>query len=401
MHLKLFAWVAGGLFVLATAVALGEHSQAGWAARPATAIGRPVSAAIRYNPNNHADTLTPTVTGTPPTATPTPTPDCSSVDVHPTDIWPPGAFISVSVPPGWRWSWEPITQLMRYNCHPYYPTGVHCYWSCTTIEPRIGRAIIHIYDQTNVERCSFFIVGNQPYCPPTASPTVTPTSLTPTPYNTPTTQPTATICAISFTDVPTNHTFYSDIRCLACRGVLGGYADGSFMPQNNITRGQIAKVVSNAAAFQEPVAGQTYQDVPTTHTFYEWIERLSGRGVMGGYPCGGAVGEPCMSGNRPYFRPGSDATRGQLSKIVSNAADYDEEPQGKMFTDVPPNHTFYVWIQRLASRGIIGGYQCGGSGEPCDEQNRPYFRPSINVTRAQASKIVANTFYPNCQTPKR
>ena len=243
--------------------------------------------------------------------------------------------------------------------------------------------------------------------PPTQTQSVAPTSTrtgvpsTPTvtlPSATQTSTPIPTACTLTFTDVPSTHTFYAEIRCLACRGVLGGYADGTFKPQNNITRGQIAKVVSNAANFTEPVGGQTYQDVPPTQTFYEWIERLSRRGVMGGYPCGG-VGEPCMPGNRPYFRPGADATRGQLSKIVSNAAQITDPVSGQFYADVPTTNPFYTEIMRLTNRGVMSGYPCGGVGEPCDTQNRPYFRWGANVTRGQASKIVANTFYPGCNTP--
>jgi hypothetical protein len=35
------------------------------------------------------------------------------------------------------------------------------------------------------------------------------------------------------------------------------------------------------------------------------------------------------------------------------------------------------------------GYPCGGPNEPCDGQNRPYFRPGNNATRAQLSKMLA------------
>ena len=117
---------------------------------------------------------------------------------------------------------------------------------------------------------------------------------------------------------------------------------------------------------------------------------------MGGYACGG-VGEPCTTG-MPYFRPSANATRGQTSKIVSNTAGYTEEPTEQAFEDVPPSHTFYREIQRLASRNIMGGYPCGGVGEPC-LSGKPYFRPQNNVTRGQSAKIVANTFFPGCQTP--
>jgi hypothetical protein len=181
--------------------------------------------------------------------------------------------------------------------------------------------------------------------------------------------------------------------------VLGGYADGTFRPGNNITRGQIAKIVSNAAGFTEPVTGQTYTDVPTTQTFYEWIERLSARGVMGGYVCGGP-GEPCDDEGRAYFRPGADATRGQLSKIAANAAGFNEPVTGQYYADVPTSHTFYIWIERLTNRGVMSGYPCGGApGESCDAENRPYFRPRAAVTRGHTSKIVANTFFPGCETP--
>jgi hypothetical protein len=210
---------------------------------------------------------------------------------------------------------------------------------------------------------------------------------------------TPTICTLIFTDVPPNHTFYNDIRCLACRGIISGYADGTFRPGNNVTRGQVSKIVSNAAGFNEPIDGQTFEDVPITHTFWVWIERLARRGIIGGYECGG-VGEPCIPpDNRPYFRPQNNTTRGQLTKIICNTIGCQPDPSPQRFEDVPPSHPFYEWIQSLAARGVISGYPCGGAGEPCGPQNLPYFRAHNYVTRGQTTKIVANTFFPNCTTP--
>jgi carboxypeptidase T len=231
-----------------------------------------------------------------------------------------------------------------------------------------------------------------------ASGTSTSTAVVATPSSTAVASGTPTACTISFSDVPSGHTFYANVRCLACRGVLGGYADGTFRPGNNITRGQIAKVVSNAAGFSETVSGQTFTDVPGGHTFYEWIERLTGRAVMSGYDCG-RPSEPCDGENRPYFRPGADATRGQLSKIVSNAASFNDTATGQFYADVATDNPFYQEIMRLTNRNVMSGYACGGSGEPCDSENRPYFRWGSPVTRGQASKIVANTFFPGCATP--
>jgi hypothetical protein len=204
------------------------------------------------------------------------------------------------------------------------------------------------------------------------------------------------------------------VRCLACLEIISGYPCGGvgepcnsnndpyFRPGNNVTRGQIAKIAASAAGFSEPVSGQTFEDVVPGSTFYEFIERLVARQVMNGYACGG-VGEPCIPPfNRPYFRPNATATRGQLAKIVSNAAGFNEPVGGQTFEDVVPGSTFYEFIERLVSRGVMSGYTCGGVGEPCvPPDNRPYFRPNNNVTRGQTSKIVGNTFFPACDPPVR
>jgi S-layer family protein len=197
-------------------------------------------------------------------------------------------------------------------------------------------------------------------------------------------------------DVPTTNTFYFFIECMATQNVISGYGDNTFRPNNSVTRGQLAKIVSNAAGFEADPGSQVFEDVPPGNTFYTWINRLSNHAIMGGYACGGE-GEPCGTDNKPYFRTNNNATRGQISKIVSNAAGYNDPAGTQIFEDVPPDSSFYEWVQRLASRGIMGGYNCGGAGEPCSPDNKPYFRPNNNATRGQTSKIVANTFFPACE----
>jgi hypothetical protein len=209
-----------------------------------------------------------------------------------------------------------------------------------------------------------------------------------------------------FTDVPVDHTFYADIRCLACRDIISGYNTNCpsgipcFRPENPTTRGQIAKMVSNSAGFLDTPTGQQYQDVPPAATFYAYIYRLTIRGYINGYPCGGP-GEPCGGGNLPYYRPGTHVTRGQLSKIVANGAGFSEPAGAQQFEDVLPGSTFYDYIWRLADRSIIQGYPCGGPGEPCGPNSLPYFRPNALATRGQTSKIVANSFFPGCNPPRQ
>jgi hypothetical protein len=194
--------------------------------------------------------------------------------------------------------------------------------------------------------------------------------------------------------------FYGYIRCLACREIVSGYPDGTFRPGVDVRRGQLAKIVSNAAGFGEPRPDQTFEDVPAHSPFHPFVERLASRNIVGGYACGGA-GEPCVPPvNRPYFRPNAEVTRGQTSKMVATAAGLPTPPAGQWtFYDVPQGSTFWQWVEALAGNGAIGGYACGGAGEPCDSESRAYFRPHNNVTRGQASKIVANTFFPGCAAP--
>ncbi|MDQ3931119.1 MAG: S-layer homology domain-containing protein, partial [Chloroflexota bacterium] len=237
----------------------------------------------------------------------------------------------------------------------------------------------------------------------TSTPTVT-ASGTSVSVQTATATPTA--CE-AFTDVDPGDTFYEYINCLACHGVIGGFPDGTFRENASITRGQISKIVSNAAGFNEDPGEQIYSDVPPGSPFYAYINRLTNRGIVAGYPCPTRPdgGSDCNPENPSLFKPNEDATRGQMAKIVSNAAGFDEAVSGQFYADVPQQgegSQFYNWIMRLTNRGVMSGYACGSpdprSG-PCDSQNRPYFRPGNTVTRGQAAKIVSNTFFPQCQAP--
>jgi hypothetical protein len=208
--------------------------------------------------------------------------------------------------------------------------------------------------------------------------------------------------------VPPGSTFYPYVTCLACRGVVSGYPDGTFRPGANVTRGQISKIVSNSAGFNDDPGPQLYQDVPPTGTFYRWINRLSKRGIMSGYPCGGhsqgGNGEPCEPpANLPYFRPYDSATRGQLAKIAMNTAVLALgwtllDPASNTFEDVPVGSTFFKYVETAYAHQVLGGYPCGTRPEmPCvPPANKPYFLPSNEVTRGQAAKIVSNTFFPSC-----
>jgi hypothetical protein len=257
-------------------------------------------------------------------------------------------------------------------------------------------------EQTNTpEETSTPEQTNTPEETSTPDATSTPTATTTrTHTQTATRVPTATSCTIQFSDIPSGSTFYAYARCLACRQIINGYSDGTFRPNMLVTRGQLAKIVSNAAGFTDAETTQMFQDVPVGSTFHVYVGRLASRGYIGGYVCG-LPGELCRPpANMPYFRPNANATRGQIAKIVSNSAQFSNTPVGQTFADVPVGSVFYDFVERLIAHQVMAGYTCGGFEEPCvPPTNRPYFRPFYNATRGQTSKIVANTFLPDCYTP--
>jgi hypothetical protein len=217
-------------------------------------------------------------------------------------------------------------------------------------------------------------VTNTPPPGATATPSATATATQPPPPSATanTTPPpgatdtsTATTCAISFSDVTPADYFYTPVRYLACRGVVGGYSDGTFRPYTLTTRGQLAKIV--VLAYSLPLSTPpvpTFADVLPGSTFYPYIETAAAQGIVGGYPDG-------------TFRPGNNVTRGQLTKIVVGAAGWALlNPPAPTFSDVLPGSTFYPYVETAVAHGILGGYADGT------------FRPGNSATRGQISKIV-------------
>ena len=51
---------------------------------------------------------------------------------------------------------------------------------------------------------------------------------------------------VTFSDVPENHPRYTVIMAAAAAGLVGGYNDGTFLPDRTITRAQVVKVINTA-----------------------------------------------------------------------------------------------------------------------------------------------------------
>lgn len=134
---------------------------------------------------------------------------------------------------------------------------------------------------------------------------------------------------------------------------------------------------SPAARAARPLSscgGGRFSDTCPDDWFYSFITELSDMNAISGYSDG-------------TFHPYNTVTRGQMVKIIVLAANLTADlPDTPSFADVPGTHPFYDWIEVGVANGIVGGYDCGGPGEPCPEQ---YFRPGAEVSRAQLAKMLA------------
>jgi hypothetical protein len=116
-----------------------------------------------------------------------------------------------------------------------------------------------------------------------------------------------------FSDVAANNEFASYIETAYANGLVSGYADGTYRPTNNVTRGQLAKIVVQAAKLNlDNPTTPSFSDVSVGSTFYRYIETAHSHGLLSGYLDG-------------TFRAGLEANRGQVCKVTMNAAFPPEE----------------------------------------------------------------------------
>jgi len=121
-----------------------------------------------------------------------------------------------------------------------------------------------------------------------------------------------------------------------------------------------------------------FSDVPPDAYFAAAVQHLVCTGVLTGYSDG-------------TFRPYAPVTRAQAAKVIGGVFPHPPaRPPSATFADVGRDSVFYAPIETAAAAGLFAGYTCGSRpAEPCDGVHRPYFRPSVPLTRRQLAQIVA------------
>lgn len=173
-----------------------------------------------------------------------------------------------------------------------------------------------------------------------------------------------------FTDIPNDYTYFKEIQYLTKDNIITGDLDGSFNPNNHLTRVHAALIISRALDLDTShVINPNFKDVSTTHRYYKEVAAVVQAGIMDG------------KGNE-LFDPEATLTRGQMAKVV--ALSYDLKGQtSKTFLDVPNDYGSRVYILLLAANNITTGYE-GNLYKPFIPISRAHF--SVFLYRAMNLK---------------
>lgn len=87
-----------------------------------------------------------------------------------------------------------------------------------------------------------------------------------------------------FKDVPTTHPYYGEIAALANKGIISG-ANGNFNPSGQLTRAQMAKILALAFDLTQ-MSDKNFTDVSVNDWSYEYIQKLAGHNITTGYDNG-------------------------------------------------------------------------------------------------------------------
>lgn len=114
---------------------------------------------------------------------------------------------------------------------------------------------------------------------------------------------------VTFSDVSSNYWASQYIQALAARDIISGFPDGTFRPNDPVTRAQFAAMIRKAFSRSQVRNAIRFADVPTNYWAYTAIEEAYTTGFLTGYP-----------GN--VFNPEQNIPRVQVLVSLANGLNY-------------------------------------------------------------------------------
>lgn len=166
--------------------------------------------------------------------------------------------------------------------------------------------------------------------------------------------------AFGATNDYSNHWAEKSIQKWFDNGQLSGYEDGSFKPDQTVTRAEFMTMVNSAFEFTAK-DDISFSDVKSSDWYYEELQKAAAAGYIIGYTDNTA-------------RPGNKITRQEAALIISRIKELsDSSTSAKVFTDYNEIAAWSVGgVGAVAKAKIMIGY----------EDNS--FRPDRFISRAEA-----------------
>lgn len=144
-----------------------------------------------------------------------------------------------------------------------------------------------------------------------------------------------------YSDVNRGDWFNNAISTLSNAGIVTGYNDGTFRPNQPITRGEMAKIIANFANLK--YGGKTFTDL-AGHWSKSYVELAAGNGWIAGYPDGS-------------FRPDQKITRAETVTMINRVLDRVPAKESRLlsrsimltFPDNKPGDWYYIAIQEASN----------------------------------------------------
>ena len=173
--------------------------------------------------------------------------------------------------------------------------------------------------------------------------------------------------AAQFSDVSTDDWFYQNVMDAVAAGIVSGRGDGTFGPNDRITRRDFAIMVSKLLLDGEdaPEATTTpFSDVSADDYALNAIAYCAENGIISGFD-----GE---------FRPGDNITRQEAASVMKNALELTGTTS-ELFAD---DAAIATWAKANV-------YACKAAGVFNGDDNNN-FNPTSTLTRAEAASIMVN-----------
>lgn len=163
--------------------------------------------------------------------------------------------------------------------------------------------------------------------------------------------------AVNFTDT-NGHWAESQITEWAEEGLAKGYQDGSFKPENSITRAEFMALVNRSYGFTEK-AEVGYKDVKSNHWAYNEFKVAEAAGYIGGYEDG-------------TLRPNGNITRQEMAAMVARLAKLESAVDSQNYLALEDLDTIPQWSAGVVSAVVDAEMVnlIGGSFKPAQASTR-------------------------------